>query len=91
MRLSGGTAVTANGLTGNLYASNVRSATGRPAYVLLHGIGVSHRYLARLHLELARGTNRRNVQADAGAAAVYSFDLPGFGGTPRPARPVTVG
>lgn len=85
MRLAGGEAVTANGLTGRLYpsntlyASNAPSAGGQPVYVLLHGIGVSHRYLARLHVELAR------------SAAVYSFDLPGFGGTPRPGRQVTVG
>ena len=71
--------MTANGLTGRLYASNVPPAPGRPAYVLLHGIGVSHRYLARLHLELARD------------APVYSFDLPGFGGTPRPSGQVDVG
>ena len=79
MRLAEGVAVTANGLTGRLYSSSVPSAGGRPAYVLLHGIGVSHRYLAPLHLELAK------------SAAVYSFDLPGFGGTPRPGRQVTVG
>jgi pimeloyl-ACP methyl ester carboxylesterase len=47
-------------------------------FVLLHGIGVSHRYLARLHRELeASGT-------------VISFDLPGFGGTPKPDERVTV-
>jgi pimeloyl-ACP methyl ester carboxylesterase len=79
MRLGGGVAVTANGLTGRLYSSNVPSAAARPVYVLLHGIGVSHRYLARLHVELAR------------SADVYSFDLPGFGGTPRPGRQVSVG
>jgi pimeloyl-ACP methyl ester carboxylesterase len=78
MRLASGTAVTANGLTGRLYAPNAPSATGQPAFVLLHGIGVSHRYLARLHVELAQ------------EAAVYSFDLPGFGGTPRPGRRITV-
>ncbi|MFP3460820.1 alpha/beta hydrolase [Arthrobacter globiformis] len=79
MRLAGGAAVTANGLTGRLYSSNATPGAGRPAYVLLHGIGVSHRYLARLHVELAK------------SAAVHSFDLPGFGGTPRPGRRVTVG
>jgi pimeloyl-ACP methyl ester carboxylesterase len=46
---------------------------------LLHGIGVSHRYLARLHQELA-------LSAD-----VYSFDLPGFGDAPKPSRQVPVG
>jgi pimeloyl-ACP methyl ester carboxylesterase len=85
--------VTANGLTGRLYTSNAPSAAGQPAYVLLHGIGVSHRYLARLHVELAQGpegNSRQEATAERGAA-VYTFDLPGFGGTPRPGRQVTVG
>lgn len=47
------------------------SHTG-PAFVLIHGIGTSHRYLARLHRELARTDE------------VHSFDLPGFGGMPKP-------
>lgn len=49
-----------------------------PSYVLLHGIGVSHRYLTRLHVELAR------------TADVFTFDLPGFGGAPRPRRQLQV-
>lgn len=49
-----------------------------PAFVLLHGIGASHRYLARLHRELAA------------SATVVSFDLPGFGGMPKPPSPVSV-
>lgn len=106
MKLGGGAVVTANGLTGRLYAAETgpdqshgtpkRGAPQygtpkrgtpkkvRPVFVLLHGIGVSHRYLARLHLELARGEQARG-------AVVYSFDLPGFGGTPRPGRQVSVG
>lgn len=44
----------------------------RRTFVLLHGIGVSHRYLARLH------------QALSGVAAVHSIDMPGFGGLPKP-------
>ncbi|MBT2522223.1 alpha/beta fold hydrolase [Arthrobacter sp. ISL-28] len=60
------------------------SKTGGQVFVLLHGIGVSHRYLARLHLELASGRQARD-------AVVYSFDLPGFGDTPRPGRQVSVG
>ncbi|WP_314192119.1 alpha/beta hydrolase [uncultured Arthrobacter sp.] len=93
MRLADGAAVTVNGLTGRLYSSNVPSAAGEPAYVLLHGIGVSHRYLARLHVELARGADGQSqpVEGADQGAAVYSFDLPGFGGTPRPGRQVTVG
>lgn len=80
MKLSGGQDVESGGLAGRLYASVGPSGTGpRRTYVLLHGIGVSHRYFARLHRELAL------------AADVYSFDLPGFGDAPRPSRQVPVG
>jgi pimeloyl-ACP methyl ester carboxylesterase len=48
------------------------------AYVLVHGIGTSHRYLARLHRRLAR-TN-----------TVHSVDLPGFGGLPKPKSDTSV-
>lgn len=41
-------------------------------YVLVHGIGMSHRYLSRLRAELARD------------AEVFTIDLPGFGGLPKP-------
>lgn len=50
----------------------------RPAVVLVHGIGVSHRYLARLHGVLAKTVD------------TYSVDLPGFSSTPRPDRTLTV-
>ena len=50
----------------------------QPAYILIHGIGVSHRYLARLHGALAAG------------APTYSLDLPGFAGTPKPGRQLSV-
>ena len=49
-----------------------------PAYILIHGIGVSHRYLRRLHGELAA------------VAPTYSLDLPGFAGTPKPGRQLSV-
>lgn len=79
MELSGGRDVEAGGLRGKLYASVLPAgARSRPTYVLLHGIGVSHRYLARLHLELAK-------EAD-----VYTFDLPGFGKTSRPPRQLQI-
>ena len=43
----------------------------RPAIVMVHGIGTSHRYFSRLHRELeSNGT-------------VYPLDLPGFGGSPK--------
>ncbi len=47
---------------------------GAPAFLLVHGIGISSRAFARLHRVLA---------ADA---TVYSVDLPGFGGLPAPDR-----
>jgi pimeloyl-ACP methyl ester carboxylesterase len=50
----------------------------RPAIVLIHGIGMSHRYLSRLHDVLAQDR------------AVYSIDLPGFGGLPKPRTDVSV-
>jgi pimeloyl-ACP methyl ester carboxylesterase len=63
------------------YQVAVQSSSGEPGgpvSVLVHGIGMSHRYLARLHGELAvRGT-------------VHSVDLPGFGGTATPAERMSV-
>lgn len=47
-------------------------------YVLVHGIGMSHRSLARLH------------DALSGSAPVISVDLPGFGGVPKPPRDLDV-
>ena len=43
-----------------------------PEIVLVHGIGVSHRYYPRLHRTLSE------------VALVASIDLPGFGGLPKP-------
>lgn len=42
-------------------------------FVLIHGIGASHRYMGRLH------------DALSAHAEVHSIDLPGFGGLPKPA------
>ncbi|MDI2035486.1 alpha/beta fold hydrolase [Paenarthrobacter nitroguajacolicus] len=71
------------GLTGRILWTEGSPEPGmdpgnQPAFVLIHGIGVSHRYLARLHAVLAAG------------APTYSFDLPGFAGTPRPGRQLQV-
>lgn len=52
---------------------------GRRPFVLVHGIGMSHRYLARLHDELTVHGHR-----------VHSVDLPGFGGLPRPPHDLDV-
>lgn len=50
----------------------------RPPAVLVHGIGMSHRYFARLHALLAEH------------APVVSVDLPGFGETPTPRADVDI-
>lgn len=50
----------------------------RAPIVLIHGIGMSHRYLAKLHDLLAA------------EGPVYSIDLPGFGGLPKPGADVDV-
>ena len=49
-----------------------------PTFVLVHGIGMSHRYLRRLHAELAESSR------------VVSLDLPGFGRTPKPGADLDV-
>ncbi|GGK68379.1 alpha/beta fold hydrolase [Ornithinimicrobium pekingense] len=49
-----------------------------PAFVLVHGIGVSARYFTRLARALApHGT-------------VHAVELPGFGAAPRPPEPLTI-
>lgn len=63
------------------YELAVHTSPGQPdapVFVLVHGIGMSHRYLARLHGELAR------------AGTVHSVDLPGFGGTRRPSSRMSI-
>lgn len=47
-------------------------------FVLLHGLGMSHRSLARLHATLSSG------------GEVLTITLPGFGGLPRPNRATTI-
>ena len=67
-------------LVGRMFASPGLPGVERtsPAMVLVHGIGVSHRYLKRLHSLLAESSD------------TYSLDLPGFGGTPKPGRRLSV-
>jgi|GEM_PF-302814 len=48
------------------------SGAGRPTYVLVHGIGMGHRYWSDLADELARD------------GRVLALDLPGFGDAPEP-------
>ena len=47
-------------------------------FVLLHGIGMSHRYFGQLHAKL-----------DA-IGETYALDLPGFGATPQPGEALSV-
>lgn len=70
--------ILSSGPAGPPFDAGSSPSVPEPAYVLLHGIGVSHRYLARLHGELARSTT------------TYSIDLPGFGGNPKPRRQLSV-
>jgi pimeloyl-ACP methyl ester carboxylesterase len=51
---------------------SIESVGERSIFVLIHGIGVSHRYFDRLRDQLA------------GDFDVHSIDLPGFGGLPKP-------
>lgn len=54
----------------------VSGAEGGPEYVLVHGIGMGHRYWSTLADTLAE-TGR-----------VYALDLPGFGDAPEPEMPL---
>ncbi|MET1085917.1 MAG: alpha/beta hydrolase [Arthrobacter sp.] len=67
--------------TGSL-TSHVHTLSGPPGsgtvFVLLHGIGMSHRYYRRLQTLLA------------GHGDTHAIDLPGFGSTPRPDRQLSV-
>ncbi|KJQ54794.1 alpha/beta fold hydrolase [Microbacterium sp. SA39] len=61
-----------SGLAFGLIESPRPPGSTRPLMVLVHGIGMSHRYLSRLHAVLAESTR------------VVSIDLPGFAGLPKP-------
>ena len=54
------------------------SRPGAEPIVMIHGVGVSHRYLDRLQTELTTTND------------VFSIDLPGFGGLPKPGRSLSV-
>lgn len=54
------------------------AGTGPVDVVLVHGIGVSGRYFTPLARVLS------------GSARVCVLDLPGFGGSPRPAAPLSI-
>ncbi|WP_067118236.1 alpha/beta fold hydrolase [Microbacterium sp. H83] len=67
-----------DGFALRLHESADRVASDTPTYVLIHGVGMSHRSLARLHAQLAVH------------ARVLSVDLPGFAGLPAPARDLDI-
>jgi pimeloyl-ACP methyl ester carboxylesterase len=54
------------------------AAAGAPTFVMVHGIGVSHRYFGRLRDELR------------GVGNTLTLDLPGFGRSPKPDGPWSV-
>ncbi|MFB8190559.1 alpha/beta fold hydrolase [Microbacterium sp. NPDC055988] len=64
--------VVADRMTFGLWESRRPPGADSPSVVLVHGIGMSHRYLSRLHAVLADLTH------------VVSVDLPGFAGLPKP-------
>jgi pimeloyl-ACP methyl ester carboxylesterase len=65
--------ITVDGRPVTVYRTSVGDgAADAPIFVMVHGIGVSHRYFRRLRDEL-RGTGN-----------TLTFDLPGFGRSPRP-------
>lgn len=66
------------GVTVHVFSAPGPGIADAPVFVLVHGIGMSHRYLNRLHDELAT------------AGAVHSVDLPGFGRSPKPEDGVTI-
>ena len=68
-----------DGMSIRVYSSSgPPSASPRPAFLLLHGIGMSHRYFSRLHDRLAE------------VADVHAIDLPGYGANTKPGRDLSV-
>lgn len=61
-----------------LHESTETHAPDAVTYVLVHGIGMSHRYFSPLHETLPK------------SARVISIDLPGFAGLPQPERDLEV-
>lgn len=71
--------VTTGSLDVHVYSvGGPRTAPNAPVFVLLHGIGMSHRYYRRLQ------------QILAGHGDVHSLDLPGFGAAAKPDRQISV-
>jgi pimeloyl-ACP methyl ester carboxylesterase len=70
--------VTTGSLTSHVHSLAGPPSASGPVFVLLHGIGMSHRYFRRLQVLLA------------GHGNTYAIDLPGFGATPRPDRQLSI-
>jgi pimeloyl-ACP methyl ester carboxylesterase len=70
--------VTTGSLTSHVHTLAGPPDASGPVFVMLHGIGMSHRYYRRLQILLARHGD------------THSIDLPGFGATPRPDRQLSV-
>ncbi|WP_104046117.1 alpha/beta fold hydrolase [Arthrobacter sp. ZGTC412] len=70
--------VTTASLTSHVHTLAGPPGSSGPVFVLLHGIGMSHRYYRRLQALLARHGD------------THAIDLPGFGGTPTPDRQLSV-
>ncbi|MBJ2121759.1 alpha/beta hydrolase [Arthrobacter sp. MSA 4-2] len=66
------------GHTLRIHSSPGPAGSAEPPFVLIHGIGMSHRYLDRLHAELTA------------SADTYAVDLPGFGPNPSPGPTLSV-
>ncbi|RJU02275.1 alpha/beta hydrolase [Arthrobacter frigidicola] len=66
------------GHTLRIHFSPGPAGSTEPPFVLIHGIGMSHRYLDRLHAELTA------------TADTYAVDLPGFGPNPSPGPALSV-
>ncbi|HEY3572795.1 MAG TPA: alpha/beta hydrolase [Arthrobacter sp.] len=66
-------------LSAHVYSmAGPRTVSARPVFVLLHGIGMSHRYYRRLQVVLA------------GHGDTHSIDLPGFGAAATPDRQISI-
>lgn len=71
--------ITADALSSHVYSlPGPHTSSAGPVFVLLHGIGMSHRYYRRLQTLLA------------GHGDTHSIDLPGFGAAARPDRQISV-
>jgi pimeloyl-ACP methyl ester carboxylesterase len=77
-RVAGGRELSVDGLPFRVWQSPHKGRMSRPVFVIVHGIGSSHRYGVRLQNELA-------AHGEA-----LSLDLPGFGGLARPGHPLSI-